>query len=95
MNDTGPLSRGLSNPVSKAAILSMPLAALCAALALSGCASAFVGGGVATVSGQDGRVDIDARTAGASVGPAGPSAGAARASASVCTDAATGATYRC
>jgi hypothetical protein len=45
--------------------------ALLAGLALTGCGSAFVGGGVATATVSDGRVAVDSRTASARTGLGG------------------------
>ena len=71
------------------------LAVAIAGAALSGCASAFVSGGVASASMEDGRVAIDSRTARASVGPAGPEADARRSRTAICIDGATGAAVSC
>lgn len=70
-------------------------AAVLAALSLSGCASGFVSGGVATASARDGRIDIDSRSGTAAIGPAGPSIEAQRRSGSVCIDRVTGAAVAC
>lgn len=70
-------------------------AAALAALMLSGCASGFVSGGVATASARDGRIDIDSRSGTAAIGPAGPSVETQRRSGAVCIDRVTGAAVSC
>lgn len=68
---------------------------LLAAAGLSGCASGFVGGGVATASADDGRIAVESRTASAAIGPRGPAAGTVSSSATICVDPATGSTFSC
>lgn len=69
--------------------------ALGAPLVISGCASGFVSGGVATASASDGRVSVDSRTGSASIGPSGPAVSGNRTSGTVCVDQQTGTTYAC
>lgn len=68
---------------------------LVAVAGLSGCASGFVSGGVATASADDGRISVESRTANAAIGPSGPATGAKRSSATICVDPNTGATFPC
>lgn len=78
----------------RSAALAAATAALAASM-LSGCASGFVSGGVATASARDGRIDIDSRSGTAAIGPAGPSVETQRRSGSLCVDRLTGATVAC
>jgi hypothetical protein len=65
-----------------------------AVIGLSGCASGFVSGGVATASVSDNRIAVDSRVASAEIGPDGPRAGTQRRTGALCVTPG-GATVAC